>query len=276
MSSVMLGIGEFAQLGGVSPRMLRHYDELGLLKPERVDPSTGYRSYEFVQLASLHRLVALRDLGLSLQQIGEVLLEDPTVEQLRGMLRLRRAELEQQLTEDEARLRRVEAHLRALEGDAVVSNLDVVMKTSEPIRVVEVQGRAAGFGHENLAPIFERLVPQVLDTVGKRGTKPGMMVAWYDEPEDDGSVVAHVGFDISEQDYEPDEPTNLTVLPAARVASVVHKGPMDDIGLVYEALVGWIDASGERLAGRSPEVHLPHRDEHPDRSVTELQMPVAG
>ena len=80
MSSVMLSIGEFARLGGVSPRMLRHYDELGLFKPERVDPSTGYRAYEFAQLASLHRLVTLRDLGLSLQQIGEVLPEDPTVD----------------------------------------------------------------------------------------------------------------------------------------------------------------------------------------------------
>jgi effector-binding domain-containing protein len=224
----------------------------------------------------LHRLVALRDLGLSLQQIGEVLPEDPTVEQLRGMLRLRRAELEQQLIEDEARLRRVEAHLRALEGDAVVSNLDVVMKTSEPIRVVEVQGRAAGFGHENLEPVFERLVPQVLGAVGERGTKPGMMVAWYDEPEDDGSVVVHVGFDIGDQDYDPDEPTSLAVLPRVRVASVVHKGPMDDIGLVYEALVGWIEASGERLTGRSRELYLQQDDEHPDRSVTELQMPVAG
>src|SRR5205814_6689507 len=122
MSSVMLSIGEFARLGGVSPRMLRNHDELGLLKQDRVDPSTGYRAYEFAQLASLHRLVALRDLGLSLQQIGEVLPEDPTVDQLRCMLRLRRAELEQQLTEDETRLRRVEAHLRALDGGAVVSN----------------------------------------------------------------------------------------------------------------------------------------------------------
>ena len=276
MSSVMLSIGEFARLGGVSPRMLRHYDELGLLKPERVDPRTGYRAYEFAQLASLHRLVALRDLGLSLQRIGEVLPEDPTVEQLRGMLRLRRAELEQQLTEDEARLRRVEAHLRALDGGAVVSNLDVVMKRSEPIRVVEVQGRAAGFGHENLEPVFERLVPQVLDAVRERGTTPGMMVAWYDEPDDDGSVVVHVGFDIGEQDYNPLEPTSVTVLPTVRVASVVHKGPMDDIGLVYEALVGWIDASGERLAGRSRELYRHQDEEHPDRSVTELQMPIAA
>ena len=272
----MLSIGEFARLGGVSPRMLRHYDELGLLTPERVDSATGYRSYEFAQLATLHRLVALRDLGLSLQQIGEVLPEEPTVEQLRGMLRLRRAELADQLIEDEARLRRVDAHLRALDGGAAMSNLDVVLKTTEPITVVEVEGRAEGFGHENIGPAFDLLVPQVLDALKECGTKPGMMVAWYEEPADDGSVVVHVGFDIGDQECNPVAPAKLTLLPAVRAATVVHTGPMDDIGLVYEALVGWIEASGERLAGRSRELYHHHDDARPDEFVTELQMPLAA
>ena len=61
----MLSIGDFARLGQVSPRMLRHYDEIGLLSPDRVDPATGYRYYAAHQLARLHRLVALRDLGLT-------------------------------------------------------------------------------------------------------------------------------------------------------------------------------------------------------------------
>src|ERR1700684_3369715 len=89
----MLNIGEFARLGQVSPRMLRHYDQLGLLKPERVDPETGYRSYGVQQLVRLHRLVALRDLGFTLEQIGDLLDGEPPLEPLRGMLRLRRAQL---------------------------------------------------------------------------------------------------------------------------------------------------------------------------------------
>jgi DNA-binding transcriptional MerR regulator len=56
-------IGEFARIGGVSIRTLRHYDELGLLAPAWVDPETGYRSYEARQLKRLNRLVALKDLG---------------------------------------------------------------------------------------------------------------------------------------------------------------------------------------------------------------------
>src|SRR6476619_392140 len=107
----MLNIGEFARLGQISPRMLRHYDEIGLLKPSRVDPHTGYRFYSVDQLRRLHRLLALRDLGFSLEQIRSMLDDDPPVEQLRGMLRLRQAQVEQNLVDEQARLRRIEAHL---------------------------------------------------------------------------------------------------------------------------------------------------------------------
>src|SRR6185437_11063057 len=126
----MLNIGEFARLGQVSPRMLRHYDEVGLLKPVEVDPSSGYRSYEVAQLGRLHRLLALRDLGFGLEQIHDLLDEGPSVDQLHGMLRLRRAQIEQDLAAEAGRLRRVEAHLRALAGSIPMSSLDVAIKTT--------------------------------------------------------------------------------------------------------------------------------------------------
>ena len=73
----MLSIGEFARLAGVSVRMLRHYDQLGLLRPERVDPHSGYRRYAAAQLERANQLVALKDLGFTLEQVG-VLLDDGT------------------------------------------------------------------------------------------------------------------------------------------------------------------------------------------------------
>jgi DNA-binding transcriptional MerR regulator len=74
----MLSIGAFARLGEISPRMLRHYDEIGLLSPERVEAGTGYRWYDVAQLARMHRLLALRDLGFSLQQVAELLTDEPS------------------------------------------------------------------------------------------------------------------------------------------------------------------------------------------------------
>lgn len=91
--------------------MLRLYDETGLLIPHRVDPQTGYRSYDVAQLGRLHRLLASRDLGLTLEQIRPLLDEDVSVEELRGMLRMRRVQIEHHLLEEQGRLRRVEAHL---------------------------------------------------------------------------------------------------------------------------------------------------------------------
>lgn len=90
----MFTIGDFARHGRVSARMLRHYDAIGLLRPDRTDPDTGYRYYGPAQLARLNRVIALKDLGFTLQQVRAVLDEQVDVDELRGMLRLRRAELE--------------------------------------------------------------------------------------------------------------------------------------------------------------------------------------
>jgi DNA-binding transcriptional MerR regulator len=105
----MLKIGDLSRLAQVSVKTLRYYSNLGLLKPEWIDRFTGYRYYAPEQLARLNRILALRDLGFSLEQIGGLLSEWVTAEELRGMLRLRRAELEHSLNEERSRLSRVEA-----------------------------------------------------------------------------------------------------------------------------------------------------------------------
>ncbi|HLI73294.1 MAG TPA: MerR family transcriptional regulator [Acidimicrobiales bacterium] len=275
----MLNIGEFARLGQVSPRMLRHYDELGLLEPAVVDDKTGYRFYEVAQLGRLHRLLALRALGFGLEQLRPLLDGEPPVEELRGMLRLRQAQIAQDVAEDQARLRRVDAHLRALEGSVAMSSLDVAVKSTEAVRIAEAVGEAPGFGHDNLGPVFGQLVPLVLGHLGAAGVRPGIMIAWYEEPADDGRVVLHAGFDVGDQnvpgsDGSDGDGVRVVELPSITVASVVHRGDMEGIEQVYEALVRWTCDSGYELAGRSRELYHEWNDQHPERSVTELQMPV--
>src|SRR5437763_15527085 len=80
-----LKIGEFARLGMVAVSALRYYDEVGLLKPAGVDRWTGYRYYTPEQLPALYRILALKDLGLSLEQIRVLLGETLPAAQIRGM-----------------------------------------------------------------------------------------------------------------------------------------------------------------------------------------------
>jgi effector-binding domain-containing protein len=148
------------------------------------------------------------------------------------------------------------------------------------LRVAAAVGVAPGFGHENLGPVFEQLVPKVLARLDASGVRPTMMVAWYEQPTDEGEVVAHVGFDIGDQAVEDQALTGedrvaVVDLPVVDVASLVHKGSMGNIEDTYLALVSWIEDSGYRLAGRSRELYLEWNEGDASRNITELQMPIA-
>jgi DNA-binding transcriptional MerR regulator len=273
---VMLTIGEFARLGQVSPRMLRHYDEIGLLGPQKVQAETGYRLYGVSQLGDLHRLLALRDLGLTLEQIKRFLTNNPSVEELRGMLRLRQTQIEHTVSEEQGRLRRVEAHLRALEGSSAVDVQDVVIKKTQPIRIAEAVAVAPGFGHENLNPVFAQLMPRIARHLSEQQVTPGMCVAYYDEPADDGTVTLHAGFDLGDQELALGPDIAVVDLPVIEVVSHIHRGAMDSVVEVYEALVRWIEDSGYELAGRSRELYHEWHEDQPERHVTELQLPIVA
>jgi DNA-binding transcriptional MerR regulator len=274
----MLNIGEFARLGQVSPRMLRHYDELGLLEPDRVDPASGYRFYSVRQLERLHRIVALRDVGFGLEQIRQILTEEISLEELRGMLRLRRAQIEQTVGEEQERLRRVEAHLRALEWSDTMDLQDVVIKQTQPIRAAEAT--AGGLTHADIGAAFGRLLPQVAAHLEAAGAKPGISIGVY---EDDGGTVAegeivlHAGFEIGDQDVPDSDSDTVHVvdLPVIEVAAAVYRGGVEGIMGAWEALVRWIDDSGYRLVGDCRELYHEWDDHDPSKNVMELQQPIA-
>jgi DNA-binding transcriptional MerR regulator len=105
----MFRIGEFAQIAQVSSRQLRFYDQLGLLQPARTDSQTGYRYYSVRQLPRLNSILALKELGLSLEQIGPLLNDQVSPAELRGMLMMKRAQVEEALQQEELRIRHIES-----------------------------------------------------------------------------------------------------------------------------------------------------------------------
>src|SRR5258707_13879564 len=124
----MIKIGEFSKLVQVPVATLRYYDQVGLLKPVEVDRFTGYRYYSTSQLPRLHRILALKGLGFSLEQIATVLAEGLTPEQMRGMLRLRHAQISQELAEMHNQLVEVEVRLQQIEREAQLSISGVIFK----------------------------------------------------------------------------------------------------------------------------------------------------
>ena len=125
----MFRIGEFSQIARVSGRLLRYYDSIGLLRPQRIDPETGYRYYSAGQLERLNRILALKELGLSLDQVARMLDDKISAAEIRGMLALKKAELERSLAEEAARLRHIESRLTQIEQQGSLGDYDVVVKS---------------------------------------------------------------------------------------------------------------------------------------------------
>lgn len=270
----MFTIGDFAQLGRVSVRMLRHYDAVGLLPPAHVDPSSGYRFYTAAQLQRLNRLVALKDLGLTLDQVRVVLDEKLSVEQLHGMLSLRRAELRQQILADESRLRRVEARLRAIEREGAMPADDVVVKPVPSARVARLTATAASYGPEDIGPVIQPLYPELMGRLSRAGVPiTGYGIATY-EPADGDQVTVQAGVTVS---VEPSDAYDFEVvdLPALEsAATIVHRGTMDDVDATYQAVAAWIEAHGYRQNGFAREVYLNYGEGDPAEWVTELQLEI--
>lgn len=272
----MLNIGDFAGHGRVSVRMLRHYDAIGLLRPARVDPVTGYRSYEAGQLARLNRVIALKELGFTLQQVRAVLDEQPDPAELRGMLRLRRAQLAEAIAADERRLARVEARLRTIESEGTMSEHDVVVKPVPSVRAAQLSGVAPSYAPEDITPVIGPLFEELCRRVAEAGIEVvGPSVARYeDAPEGDGSVVIRAALQIApavRDDREDFEVVDLP--PIEEAATVVHRGPLDGAVGSFQALARFIEENGYRSTGYARERYL----ETPDDVsgwVVELQEPV--
>ncbi len=135
----MLKIGEFSRLSQVTVKTLHHYDEMGLLKPSLTDPFTSYRYYTLDQLPRLHTIMALKELGLSLEEIARLLSENLSTEQIRGMYRLKQSELQQRVREEQARLAQIEFRLRQIEQEGIISTLDIVIKRIEPFSALTMR-----------------------------------------------------------------------------------------------------------------------------------------
>lgn len=275
----MFKISDFSKLSQVSVKALRYYDELGLLKPAQIDRFTGYRYYSMDQLPRLNRILALKDLGLSLQQIGQLLNEELPPDQLRGMLKLKRAELEQEADQVRMRLERVEARLRQIEQEGkmptydVVIEYDVVIKTTPPQLVASIRDVVP------TPPEQGGLWGELGVYLGRhKATSTGPCLTIYHDPE----------YKERDWDLEVCEPLAASVpgnervhvyeLPVVQtMACVVHHGPFVTINEAYQALFQWAQANGYRIAGPCREVYLrtaEHGSQTDANTVTEIQFPV--
>lgn len=261
--------------------MLRHYDKLGLLMPNEVDEWTGYRYYTIDQLSRLHRIIALKELGLSLQQVGELLdgREMPSAENLRGMLQLKQAELQREMEEMQHRLVTVESRLLRIEQEGKPSPYEIVVKSIEPqpiasIRITVPDMRDMG---QYCASTYRELYKRIDNARIKPAGSSMILYHAEDYRETDIEVETSVCVSGSLLDGEYDG-LRLRELPTyERVAALIYEGPLNEMGRAILSLLDWVGRNNHAPTGPLREIHvggLIHRTVEETNTVVELQLPI--
>ncbi len=267
----MLTIGTFARFAGVSVRALHHYEQVGLLAPSQINPQTGYRRYEPHQLPRLHRIVALKELGLSLAQV-RLLLDDLSAEQLSGMLRLKRAELASELEDQQRKLAMVEQQLKHIEMENDV--IDIVVKDIPALRVAQIRWTGAeGTDFDEVADFVRPAVAELASQLELDGviTRGAAFVHYEVDAQD--KLIPAVAIEINDQPLVPSNRVTIETLGPTAVASTIFHGQPhhDAIAPLYGKLVQFAGANGYAPRGPGRDVLV---GESPDGFVIELQLPI--
>lgn len=273
----MFTIGEFSRLAHFPVKTLRYYDEIGLFQPAQTDSFTGYRYYAFGQLTRLNRILALKGLGFSLSQIRELLGDTLTLDELRGMLRLRQAQLAQQITDVNSQLVQVEIRLRQIEQENIPM-ADILVKNVPSMTIAgarEVVVSTPAQMRERCMALNHRAVQFI--QAEKLSTDWVSLALYYDNQNGIDVEMAYA-VQAAESDSSPDSAAQVHTLSDSTVAYAVYQGSYDDFGAVgrlHGAIHEWAVANGYRLTGASREWYLqpPQKPDDP-QGVMEIHYPV--
>jgi len=283
----MLKISDFSRMAQVPVATLRYYDQLDLLKPAQVDRFTEYRYYDVAQLARLNRILALKDLGFSLEQIKGLLVKEVSPDELRGMLKLRLADVEREMEETQARLARVQSRLRNLDAEGKPPRYEIVVKSLAPHWIISSR---------QIMPTAQEMVWQCHDIHAKmREWAMRHKIAVSPPPAPQLANLYHnteyteVNLDLEAFILTPkpaqlgtkqltDAPFDLQAreLEGAELAACgVHRGSMETMTDLIQDILIWTCENGFVASGAVRELHLSGEPGKPQTdNIIEIQIPI--
>ena len=269
----MLKIGEFSKLSRISIRMLRHYDEIGLLQPAQIDRFTGYRYYDEDQLAAACRIQSYKDMGFGLSAISEMLKCGLSGEKLERFFCEREAELKAELEETAYRLRLLDTAREWLRKGDRRMDYNVNVKTIPERTVAAVRMTIPSYSEEGM--LWNVLMSETRDMNLVPDDPCLCSVTFYDDEFKESDV------DVEAQktvrgDYPDTEHVRFRREPAVVVASAIHNGSYKGLDEAMRFTADWVSRNGYRLSAPPFCIYhvSPHETTDESRFVTEVCYPI--
>lgn len=269
----MLKIGDFSKLSRISIRMLRHYDEIGLLKPFKVDEANGYRYYEEAQLLQAGRISGLKNMGFTLSVIGEIMEQYADSKALTRFLSIKRREMEEQQEQIRQKLCLLDNTIKWLRKDGTIMGYDVTLKTIPERYVASVKQIIPSYKCEGM--LWKILLEETAHLPMQEETPCYAMAVFHDGEFKEKDVEVEVQKTVLGK-YKDTEHVRFKTDPAVQVASAVFKGSYEQFGQINQAVAEWIHENGYEFDGCAFNIYhvSPGETKNPEEYVTEVCYPV--
>jgi effector-binding domain-containing protein len=265
----LVPIGRFSKMTRLSIKALRLYDDIGLLRPAHVDPSSGYRYYDLGQANRAEAVRILRSVDMPLDEIKSVVDEDEP-ELVHKMLVAHRERLAGKLAAQERMLTYLESLIQR-EGGIMPYEVQITEVNPQPVAAVRIHTDIGQIA-DDIASGFRTLV----HGIGSASLSPSgaPLIVYHDviDEQTDGDVEicvpvnGQVGTDSEVYGRE---------LEGGTMASTIHRGPYREIAPAYHTITSWISEHGHEIVGPPGEVYLNDpQTVAEDELLTRVEFPI--
>lgn len=237
----MLKIGDFSKLSRISIRMLRHYDEMGLLIPQSIDDFTGYRYYAEHQLTSAQRIAELREMGFGLAVIGKILCCNNNPQILAECFAAKQAELLAEAQTASHRLLLLETAINRLRKDESAMNYNVTVKTMPQRYVASVRKIIPSYNQEGM--LWKIMMTETASQKMQPAENSNSLAMFHDDGFKESDVDVEVQMTVKGS-YKNTENVVFKTEPALEIASAVYNGSYEQITAVNQAVAQWVQENG--------------------------------
>jgi len=270
----MFKIGDFSKLTQVSIRMLRYYDEMGLLKPAKVDEFTGYRLYSISQISKLNKIIALRDVGFLVADIA-LILEENNDDIIFKKLEEKKQELLDTIYFENQKLLRLESMIKSIEMESVKMEYEVKLKAIPSYKVISLRRIIPAYNCEgmlwgDLGKFVER------ENIHCSSSNVAFAI-YHDREYKERDVDTEVVMAVDEFGESNGEFIFRETEAVPCIASIMVPGPFENIAPAFESLANWLEKNENyTMTGTSRQVcHKgPWNENNPEDYLTEIQVPV--
>ncbi|MDF2589420.1 MAG: transcriptional activator ligand binding domain protein [Anaerocolumna sp.] len=268
----MFKIGDFSRLTRISVRMLRHYDEIGLLKPISIDNFTGYRYYSVDQMATVNKIIVLKEMGFSLSEISNLLEKDLDTKQIIVLLENRKRVISETIEQEKEKLLRVESLIKFMNKENINMNYDISIKNVPAYKVISLRDIITAYNAEG------KLWDELNTYIEKNNIKTfaPCYAIYHDTGFKESDVDVEVTMCVNETIVETDRIKEKVLGEVSEMAVIFHKGPFEEMSLAYHQLGVWLSSNHYEMCGPTRAIYHkgPWCVSDSSEYLTEIQAPV--